>query len=113
VSPSTRTSPWYRASKSTLMTSALVSSIHMPLSVWVTLKESLSHVSENRGNSYRRVGSGCLRVLGLILLLRGQEASDLRRDGSRTARERSRRVCRLIRPTAPRQQTLLPGSTPE
>ncbi|AXO24417.1 hypothetical protein GBP88_13750 [Mycobacterium avium subsp. hominissuis] len=32
------------------MTSALVSSIHMTLSVWATIKESLSHDSENVGN---------------------------------------------------------------
>ncbi|ORB47225.1 hypothetical protein B4U45_07550 [Mycobacterium persicum] len=38
------------------MTSALESSIHMSLSVGVTLKESLSHDSENGGNSYPWVG---------------------------------------------------------
>ncbi|TAM70918.1 MAG: hypothetical protein EPN51_07190 [Mycobacterium sp.] len=32
------------------MTSALVSSIHMTLSVWATIKESLSRDSENDGN---------------------------------------------------------------
>jgi hypothetical protein len=39
------------------MTSALESSIHMFMSVWVSIKESLSHDSENRGNYYRWVGS--------------------------------------------------------
>jgi hypothetical protein len=33
-----------------LMTSALVSSIHMTLSLRATIKESLSHDSENYGN---------------------------------------------------------------
>ncbi|ULL11907.1 hypothetical protein CKW46_24035 [Mycobacterium liflandii] len=41
------------------MTSALESSIHMTLSVEVAIKESLSHDSENRGNSYRWVGCRC------------------------------------------------------
>ena len=54
LSPSTRKSPWYRASKSTLMTSALESSIHMTLSLLVTIKESLSHVSGNGGNTTDR-----------------------------------------------------------
>jgi hypothetical protein len=40
-----------------LMTSALVSSIHMYWTVTITIKRSLSHDSENGGNSYRRVGS--------------------------------------------------------
>lgn len=62
VSPSTRTSPWYRASKSTLMTSALVSSIHMTQSVWAVIKRSLSPACEFRGNSYRRVGLSCWRA---------------------------------------------------
>src|SRR5271157_5959410 len=39
------------------MTSALVSSIHMPLRLRITFKRTLSHGSENGGNSYRRVGS--------------------------------------------------------
>src|SRR5258708_39950310 len=39
------------------MTSALESSIHMPLSLWPPFKESVSHGSENGGNYYRRVGS--------------------------------------------------------
>jgi hypothetical protein len=32
------------------MTSALESSIHMSMSVWVSFKELLSHDSENGGN---------------------------------------------------------------
>ncbi|RUP04228.1 MAG: hypothetical protein EKK34_15350 [Mycobacterium sp.] len=38
------------------MTSALVSSIHMTLSVRASIKESVSHDSEIGGNSYRWVG---------------------------------------------------------
>jgi hypothetical protein len=37
------------------MTSALLSSIHMTLTLLVSFKETLSHGSENGGNSYRRV----------------------------------------------------------
>src|SRR5882757_11010413 len=39
-----------------MMTSALESSIHMPLSLWAPFKESVSHDSENGGNYYCRVG---------------------------------------------------------
>ncbi|TDK84926.1 hypothetical protein EI067_31735 [Mycobacterium paragordonae] len=38
------------------MTSALESSIHMTLTVRACIKESVSHDSENGGNSYRWVG---------------------------------------------------------
>ncbi|RAU95612.1 hypothetical protein DQP58_11855 [Mycobacterium colombiense] len=45
------------------MTSALVSSIHMTLSVWATIKESLSHDSENLGNlPAGRLTGGCATI---------------------------------------------------
>src|SRR5689334_476719 len=60
------------------MTSALVSSIHMYWTVTITFKRSLSHDSENHGNSYLEVGSqpaGVLRCSGLTPFSRTQVAT--------------------------------------